>query len=190
MHQSSGTQAQPASATAADLCKHVTLSEGAQELLRPEHLPKQFLDILIEKKLAADAVQFIAHYLPKRQAVWWACHCALDSAGPKPKPEAVRAIQTAERWVAQPTDENRRVAQPAAEEADTATAAGCAALAAFYSEGMPAPDAKAQAKVYYMTARLVAGSVLLAASVDSAKVNDNLAKYIAVGKDVVARTYA
>lgn len=190
MQQASGTQSQTSAATAADLCKHVGLSDGARQLLRPEHMPKQFLGLLVEKKLHADAVQMIAHYLPKRQAVWWACHCALDSAGPQPKPEVVRAIQAAERWVAQPTDENRRATQPAAEDAETSSAAGCAALAAFYSEGTPAPDPKSQAKAYFMTAKLVAGSVLLAASLDSAKVNENLAKYVETGVDVVNRTYA
>ncbi len=189
MQQSSGTQTQPSSMTAADLCQYVGLSDGAKELLRREYLPKQFLDVLLEKKLNTDAVQIIAHYLPKRQAVWWACHCALDSAGVQPKPEVVRAIQAAERWVAQPTEENRRAAQPAAEEADSSSPAGCAALAAFYSEGPPAPDARTQAKVYFLTAKLVAGSVLLAAAVDSAKVNENLAKYVETGVDVVKRTY-
>lgn len=190
MQQTSATQSQTPTATAADLCQHLGLSDGAKALLRPEHQPKQFLNLLIDKKLTADAVQMIAHYLPKRQAVWWACHCALESAGPQPKPEVVKAVQAAERWVAQPTEENRRATQPAAEDADTSSPAGCAALAAFYSEGTPAPDAKAQAKAYYMTAKLVAGSVLLAASVDSAKVNENLAKYVETGVDVVNRTYA
>ena len=39
---------------------------------RPDLHPLEFVALLMEKALFPDAVRFIAHALPKREAVWWA----------------------------------------------------------------------------------------------------------------------
>ena len=41
-------------------------------MLTPEMTPERVAIELLAKQLHPDAVQLIAHYLPKRQAVWWA----------------------------------------------------------------------------------------------------------------------
>ena len=73
--------------TAAEVCKHFPLGEEAKKLLRDGQTPAQFLDVLIEKQQFPDAVRFLAHALPKREAVWWACLCSRAVAGS-------RAVQT------------------------------------------------------------------------------------------------
>src|SRR4051812_23693597 len=51
-----------------------------------------------------EATRLVAHALPKREAVWWACMCAGHTA-PADLPAADRvAREAAEDWVRQQTD--------------------------------------------------------------------------------------
>src|SRR5207245_1179123 len=126
----------------------------------------QFINTLMEKQQFPDAVRFLAHALPKREAVWWACLCARASAGSKPPPNIAAALQTAEKWVVDPSEENRRAAMPAAEAAEFKTPAGCAAVAAFWSGGsLVPPNVPVVPPGEYLTAHGVAGAVMLAAVV-------------------------
>ena len=82
-------------------------------------------------------------------------------------PEQDVALKTTERWIAEPTEENRQAAFKAAEEADTATPAGITALAAYYSDALPpTADPKTNAKAYFITAKLVTAAVMMAATSD------------------------
>src|SRR5262245_43444613 len=93
---------------AAHACKGVELPDGATELLAKRPTVAQLAAQLAERGEFPAAVQVLAHALPAREAVWWACQCA-KSAGASP------AIQAAERWVVAQTDETRRAAFTAAE---------------------------------------------------------------------------
>lgn len=156
----------PLQVKAVELCRYFTLSEEGRKVLNPEIAPEQFAVALAEKQLHPDAVQVIAHYLPKRQAVFWAMTCSRDAA-PEPVPEADAALKSAERWIADPGDENRAAALKAADAAEASTPAGCTALAAYYSGGLPrTEDPKSNARAYFMTAKLVASAVMLAATTD------------------------
>ena len=57
------------------------LGEEAMALLRPEMHPLDFVALLMAEALYPDAVRFIAHALPKREAVWWGWVCARRAAG-------------------------------------------------------------------------------------------------------------
>ena len=48
------------------------LSEPAMALVRPGTHPRDYVALLMERELYPDAVRFLAHALPKREAVWWA----------------------------------------------------------------------------------------------------------------------
>ena len=78
-------------------------------------------------------------------------------------PAAAGALKTAERWVVDPTEENRQAAMPAAEAAPFGTAAGCAALAAFFSGGsLGPPNVPAIPPAETLTGDAVAGAVMMA----------------------------
>jgi len=181
--------AAPGTIHAADVCRQFQASDSARDALDDKSQPIPFLRMLIAKELHPDAVQMIAHYLPKRQAVWWACQCAKGSMGPKSTPEMKAAIEAAEKWVSQPTEENRRSAMQAAEAEESGSAANLVALAAAFAEQPSVPDPKAQIKQQFMTAKLAAGAVLLAAVSDAEKAKKNLAEFVAQGLTVVNRTY-
>src|SRR5450755_1535429 len=86
------------------------LGEEAMALIRPELHPLDFVALLMEKLLFPDAVRFIAHALPKREAVWWGWVCARRAAGENPAPFFYNETAATEKWIAQPNDDNRRLA--------------------------------------------------------------------------------
>ncbi len=105
-----------------------------------DQAPRSFLDALIEAGEFPDAVRFLAHALPKREAVWWACLCAREAAGADPPEPVAAALRAAEAWVADPSEENRRAAVARGRGGRAAAPpAGCAAAAAFWSGGSLGP---------------------------------------------------
>ena len=48
------------------------LDDAAKALLDDKQTPRQFLQLLGKQQLYSDAVRFLAHALPKREAIWWA----------------------------------------------------------------------------------------------------------------------
>jgi hypothetical protein len=158
------TLAKVSARTAAEICKHFALGDEARPLLRDDLTPRQYLDLLMDHQHYADAVRFLAHALPKREAVWWACLCGRSVAGSNPPLEIAAAFQAAETWVRDPSEENRRAALAPAQAAELRTPAGCAAFAAFWSGGSLAPpNVPAVPPGEYLTAHGVAGGVITVA---------------------------
>lgn len=182
---STGTLTKVTAKTAAEVCKLFPLGDEAKPLLRDTLAPRQFLDLLVEKQQFLDAVRFLAHALPKREAVWWACLCARVTA-PTPPPPQAAAVQAAERWVADPSEANRRAAQAAAEKAEMNNPAGCAAMAAFWSGGSLAPpNVPVVPPGETLTAHGVTGAVLLAAvASEPQKAPEKHRKFLALGVEV------
>jgi len=177
----------------ADLIAVADLSDEARALLSADGPPprqRDFVARLMENKLQGDAVRFIAHALPRREAVWWAWVCARKSAGSDPKPAIRAALDATERWIVQPTDENRRQAMYFGEAADFGTAAGCAALAAFMSMGrLGPPEAPVIPPGEFMTAKAVSGSVTLSAVAKEPDLApEKFAEFLTLGLEVADRT--
>lgn len=173
---------------AIEVTRYVTLGENAKKLLTPEMPATEYIDLLAAKELHTDAVQFIAHYLPKRQAVWWAMGC-VRQAYSEFSPEQDAALKITERWIAEPTEENRQAALKAADVADSTTPAGMTALAAHYSDALPpTADPNTNAKAYFMTAKLVSGAVMLSAMADAEQMQPRFSGFTAKGIEVVKRT--
>ena len=151
--------------------------------------PREFLNVLVEKQQFPDAVRFLAHVMPKREAVWWAWMCARRAAGEEPAPPVQASLQATEKWIKEPTEENRRAAMKAAEEADLKTAAGCAGLAAFFSAGSLAPPHAAVVEPgEFLAAKAVTGAVIFAAvGVEPEKSAEKFRNYIDQGVGVVNR---
>lgn len=175
-------------AKAAEICQQVELGERSRGKLRPEIAPAEFLDALMGEGLFLDAARFLAHALPKQEAVWWACQCARAVAGQGIAETAAAALTAAETWVEDPTDEHRRAALLAAEAAGIGTPAGCTALAAFLSGGSVAPkDCPEVAPGAHLTGRSVAGAVTIAAvQTEPEKMTEKLKNFVNSGIDVAS----
>lgn len=150
---------------ATDVCRDIDLEAAALELLSPAAAPSDFLRLLTNQALYPDAVKFLARALPKREATWWACLCARNALGGNPpSPAMLEAIEAAERWVYQPTEDNRRAAYAVAQAGNFEHPASWAAMAAFWSGGsMAPPDVPAIPPADNLTGKAAAGAVMLAA---------------------------
>ena len=168
--------------TAAELAGRLELSEPARAALRDGAGPADYLDALMESGQWPDAIRLLALALPKREAVWWACRCA-RAVGPAPSPAAGAALTAAEAWVAEPTEDRRRAAFPAAEAAQFGTPAGCTALAVFLSGGSLAPpQIAAVPPAEDLTGKTVAGALLLAGVVsEPEKASEKYRAFLADG---------
>jgi hypothetical protein len=165
------------------------LGEEAMALLSPDLHPLDFVALLMEKALYPDAVRFIAHALPKREAVWWAWVCARRAAGENPQPKIKGALDATERWIAQPNEDHRRMAMAAAQKAELGTAAGCSGLAAFFSGGSLAPpDAPAVPPGEFLAAKAVSGAVIFAAvAKEPERAPEKFRSFVAQGVEVSNR---
>ena len=115
--------------------------------------------------------------------------CARRSAGEHPPPKIKGALDATERWVAQPTDDNRRLAMAAAEKAELGTAAGCAGLAAFFSGGSLAPpEAPPVPPGEFLAAKAVSGAVIFAAvAKEPERAPEKFRSFVAQGVEVTNR---
>ena len=130
------------------------LPQSAKALLQPGMTPLQFLEALAAKKLYVDGIDFLAHGLPPREAVWWGCLCLQHACGDALTPAERAACTAAVRWVMQPTEENRLAAKAPAAAAGMSSPAGVLAMAAH--GGMPPPGPFAPAKAVAMAVKLAA----------------------------------
>ncbi|MEJ0018295.1 MAG: hypothetical protein WDN25_17380 [Acetobacteraceae bacterium] len=87
--------------TAADLAAlrpHLALDPAAVEAIEGCGQIAEALERLEAGGFLTEASRLVAHALPKREAVWWACMCAFHTA-PADLPEADRkAREAAEEW--------------------------------------------------------------------------------------------
>jgi len=147
-----------------DIIAASELSDEAQALVSDDQTPKAYVELLVEHEHYADAVRFLAHALPKREAVWWAWVSAKRTAGESPPPAIQAVLEATEAWIKEPTDKNCRLAMAKAEAAEFSTAAGCAGLAAFFSgDSVAPPDVDPVPPGEYLAAKAIAGSIVLAA---------------------------
>ena len=171
--------------TAAEVCGRYEQAAEILPLLSEGMSPKAFLDKLVEEDLLQEANCFLAHALPKREAVWWACLCARDATADGDE-TSKNLVTLAETWVRKPTDENRRSAMTAAEEAGFDSPASWAAAAAFWSgESLAPPDLPPVAPSDELTGTAVAAAGLLAAySGDPLMAPEQFRRFLDKGIDV------
>lgn len=149
---------------ASEVCADIELDAPALALLGDQTSPGVYLQTLMDANHVVDAIRFLARAMPKREATWWACLCVRDAFCPEAPERMIKAVESAERWVYEPTEENRRAAHAAAEAADFEGAASWSAMAAFWSgESMAPPNAPAVPPADNLTAKAASGAIQLAA---------------------------
>ncbi len=172
--------------SAQDVCDRFVVSDEARPLLRQGMASAQYLDLLLDKELHHDGTRFLAHGLPKREAVWWACVCGRAAAGTSLSPPVAAAFKSAEQWVSDPSEENRRAAMTAAEAAGYGTPAGCAAPGAFFSGGsLGPPNLDPIPPAETLTGDAVAGGIMLAVVVkEPEKAPETFRAFLAKGIEI------
>jgi hypothetical protein len=138
--------------------------------------------------LTAEAVRVMAHALPKREGVWWACMCAANTAPPDLKEPDRMARELAEQWVRQQKDEQRRAAMKHAEAGGFQSPESWAGVAAFWSGDSMAPEnLPAVPPPPNATGAAVAGAVSLSAARGDVKRRlGRLKRFLESGRNIAA----
>jgi len=132
--------------TAAVICALYNVNKEARALLREGMTPADFLAALMAQRQYVNAIEFMAHALSMRAAVWWGCLCLQHACGENLTPPDRAALLAATVWVVWPTEAYRAAAEAPAQAAGAASAAGALALAASVagaSGPVPMPPAQA-----------------------------------------------
>jgi pSer/pThr/pTyr-binding forkhead associated (FHA) protein len=173
------------SPTAAEVCTVFELDDDARALLDPKQTPREFLTLLTKRQLFSDAIRFLAHALPKPEAVWWACQCLKTTLGDKLPLADKRAMAAAEQWVLEPSEAHRRGAEAAAEGTKYETAPGWSAAAAFWSGGSIAPEDQGEVPPKpTLTAQATVVAINLAATIDPPKTAERYVEFLTLGTKV------
>lgn len=158
-----------ATPSAADLAARSKPAPASQSLLKPGMSSSDYIQTLEQHKQSLDAVKALAHGMPERSSVLWACQSSQKVAD-KLNPQELAATSAAQAWVKNPSPTTQAAAADAASKTDFRGPGGWAAQAAAWSKS-PAPAGTATAPVRVtstpaapsLTASAVSGSVLLAA---------------------------
>jgi hypothetical protein len=124
----------------------------------------QFLQSLVERGMLDKAIAFLAYLLPRREAVWWGCHC-IRALLPQRTGNEEALLQAAEAWVMEPEEYRRQAVLDMGKQGDRRSAPTWVALAAGWSGGnMVANEHGSVAAPPHMTPRAIRAGVLIAAS--------------------------
>ena len=166
---------------------HLQLDAGAVPTLAGCDNSLEALDRLEQAGLLTEATRLVAHALPAREAVWWACACSRHTAPSGANPAVETALRdAAEEWVRRPTDEHRRAAMKQAETAGFGSPEAWAVVAAFWNgDSMAPPEAPKVPPQPHFTGLAVAGAVALAAARgEAARHEARLRRFLASAKDI------
>jgi hypothetical protein len=179
-------------ATASEICARFYLDKAALSLLRPAMNPREFVDALVEKKQYLAAIDFIAHALPSREAVWWGCLCLQRTCGDKLEPWERRAFRITVQWVLRPDETNRAAAKQPAEVLGPASAAGCLAAAANQTGGsVGPPQGPPIPPTQFAPARAVAIAIKMAsAKCPAPEIQDTQRSLIGLGMAIAEGRFA
>ncbi|MBP0464502.1 hypothetical protein J5Y09_11350 [Roseomonas sp. PWR1] len=170
----------------APLVPRLELDADGQKLLAGVADAATAIDKLLAADRAQDAVRLIAHALPKREAVWWACMCARSVPDAALPPEDRVAIDAAEGWVRKPDEAARRACQASADKTKFASPEAWAAMGAFWSGGSMSPEGQPVVPpAETLTGTAVTGAVILASvRHEPPKQKDRLPRFIASARDI------
>jgi hypothetical protein len=150
-------------ATAAEVCARWNIKKEALALLREGMGPREFVDALVAGKQYVSGIDFMAHAMPARDAIWWGGLCLQHACGDSLSPADKAAARAAVQWIMQPSEESRAAALAPAQAAGPASPAGGLAMAAYQTGGNVAPPkAPPTPPPPFAFAKAVAGAIKLA----------------------------
>lgn len=126
--------------------------------------PAGHLAGLLQQQKPVEAVSFLAHALPEKDAVRWAAQSCEMVSGQQ-SAEDQKAAEASRRWLAQPNEANQQQAAAAAAQAAHAGPGAWSAQAAAWSAPTAVPGRVAPVTVPSgLVGQAVTGSVMLAAA--------------------------
>jgi len=155
-------------ALARDVAGRCELDDDVLPLITAETTTRQFVEALLLQSRFSDGITFLAAAMPKREAVWWGCQSCGGADSSSLPPVDRQAIEAARAWVMDPSEDNRRAAEAAANDGELLTAPSCVAMAAFLSGGSMGPPEVAEIPPPdHLTGHTIACALSLAAAIGS-----------------------
>jgi hypothetical protein len=114
---------------AAEICGRFDLKSEVSALLNDNMGSREFLEDLVSSRHYLTGIDFVAHALLPREAIWWGCLCLEHVCGEGPFTLERAACKAAVQWVLQPTEEHRAAAKASAEATGPGSVAGALAEA-------------------------------------------------------------
>jgi hypothetical protein len=172
-----------------DLAVLAEVDEDTRKGFAPGATHRVVVQQLVTMGKFAEAVRIVAFAMPRREGVWWAWVTAKRATAPDAPAPLRASLEATERWIAQPTDANRRQAFELAQQADIGTPAGCAGAAAFFSGDSIAPaNVQAVPPGPHDASKMIAGAVLLSVlSQEPEKAPEKFLAAIQQGLDVITK---
>lgn len=170
------------------LLPHLELDGPGTALLKDVPDAAAGLESLVAADRMPDALRLIAHALPKREAVWWACMCARAVPALEPNPLDAEALTAAELWVRRSDDATRRATMEPAQKGGFRSAESWAAVGAFWSGGNISADGLPEVEpAPNLTGVAVVGAILLAAMRHAPeRAPQRFKRFIASARDIAA----
>jgi hypothetical protein len=170
-------------ATAAEICTRFDPRKEARALLRDKMPPREFVEALVANKQYIAGIDFIAHALPPREAIWWGCLCFQHACGDTLSQGDKAACRAAVQWVLAPGEDSRVAAMAPSQAAGLASPAGALAAAAAQTGGNIAPPgAPPTPPGPFAPAKAVAGAVKLASTkADPVKIVETHRLFVELG---------
>ena len=134
------------------------------------------------------AARLGAFALPQREAVWWACMCAIHAAPANQPPLEIRVREAAELWVRHLDDTPRRLAMDLAREVGFAVPEAWVGVAAFWSGDSMSPVGKPVVPpAPHLTGTAVSGAIAMASIRDNPfRREERLGRFLASLWDIAA----
>lgn len=170
------------------LLPHLELDGPGTALLKDVPDAAAGLESLVAADRLPDALRLIAHALPKREAVWWACMCARAVPALEPNPLDAEALAAAELWVRRSDEATRRATMEPAQKGGFRSAESWAAVGAFWSGGNISADGLPEVEpAPNLTGVAVVGAILLAAMRHAPeRAPQRFKRFIASARDIAA----
>jgi len=171
-----------------DVRGRAALTGNCAALIEADTDPATAIARLEAAGFVTEAAKLMAHALPKRECVWWACMCAHHTTPPDLPEADAAALAAAEVWVRKQTDETRREAFDHAQRANFGTAESWAAVAAFWSGDSMSPMGQPKTPpLPHLTGTAAIGAVTLAAvRTYPGKRDERLRRFLAAGREIAA----
>lgn len=129
----------PQEMAAAEICTRFDAGERVRTVLRDGMGPRELLEVLLASKQYTSGIDFMAHALPAREAIWWGCLCIQHACGDNLSPTDKTACIAAVQWVMRPNEQNRAAAKAPAQAAKAPSPAGSLAMAVSLTGGSLGP---------------------------------------------------
>ncbi len=174
---------------ATDILQRYEQDRSFRKLVDPAMTPVQLINRLAEEEMYQELVIFLSHCLLAMECIWWGYLCVeslCESAGQPLSETEQKTLDVIKRWLHEPVEPHRRLAEIAVQQAGLDNACGWLAQGVFWSGGSITPvNGPPNPVPPWLYAHAVAGAICLAAVLpDGREGEKRYRQFIAMGIDI------